>query len=256
MVEKRDDLELLTHYAATRDPGAREEIILRFVPLVHFVLGRLGISQSVSTDYEDAASQGLIGLIEAVDRFDPKFGTQFSTYATVRIRGKVLDHLRSMDWLSRGARQRYHILQDAVTKLWSSLGRAPTDEELAVHIKVDINQLHRTMIEGSRMIVSLDLLTQSADEDESLHEVLADQGQPTPAEVYEEDELHTSLLHALKSLSEREQLILSLYYYEELTFKEIGMVLDISESRVCQLHGRAIMNLRAYLKQISQEKYA
>ncbi len=256
MVDRRDDVDLIARYAATHEPALREEIIVRFIPLVHFVLGRLGISQGMSADYEDAASQGLIGLIEAVDRFDARFGTQFSTYATVRIRGKVLDHLRSMDWLSRGARQRFHAVQDAVTSLWGELGRAPTDDELAAHLQVDLNQLHRTMVEGSRMIVSLDMISHEGEDDDSLHEVLADNEHDTPAEQYEEEELHASLVQALAALSEREQQILSLYYYEELTFKEIGVVLDISESRVCQLHGRAIVNLRANLKQSSHETSA
>lgn len=256
MVDKRDDFDLITRYVAHHDPALREEIIVRFIPLVHFVLGRLGISQSMSADYEDAASQGLIGLIEALDRFDPKFGTQFSTYATVRIRGKILDHLRSMDWLSRGARQRIHAVQNAVTSLWGSLGRSPTDDELATHLQIDLNQLHRTMIEGSRMIVSLDMITQNNDEEESLHEVLTDHDQETPAEQYEEEELQARLVQALSTLSEREQQILSLYYYEELTFKEIGAVLEISESRVCQLHGRAIISLRANLKHSTHEASA
>jgi RNA polymerase sigma factor for flagellar operon FliA len=250
---KHDDAELIAQYLSTHDPQLREEIILRYVPLVHFVLGRLGISQSAGADYEDGVSQGLLGLIEAVDRYDPGFGTQFSTYATLRIRGKVIDHLRSLDWLSRGARQRARLVEEGIAYLCEKLHRMPSDDEIANHLNIDLSKVHQALVDGSRMIVSLDaVVITEGDEDASLHELLSDEDQPDPSEVIEEDELKLHLERALRSLPERERIILSLYYYEELTFKEIGAILDISESRVCQLHGRTMMTLRAMLSKNEQ----
>jgi RNA polymerase sigma factor FliA len=248
MDSKRDDNELITQYVATHDPGLREEIILRYVPLVHYVLGRLGLSQSLGQDYEDAASQGLLGLIEAVDRFDPNYKTQFSTYATLRIRGNVIDYLRLHDWLSRSARQKTRLAQDAISVLWEKLERSPTDEELAAHMKVDIDKLRQILVDSSHVFVSLDsTVTAEGDDIVSLHELVIDESQLEPSAIFEEEEMKSILIEAIQSLPEREQLVLSLYYYENLTFKEVGAVLDVSESRVCQLHARTVMTLRGIL---------
>jgi RNA polymerase sigma factor for flagellar operon FliA len=254
MDSKRDDAEMITQYCTTRDPALREEIILRYVPLVHYVLGRLGISQTLGADYEDAASQGLLGLIEAVDRYNPAFGTQFSTYATLRIRGKAIDHLRSHDWLSRGARKRARQVQEGISTLWEKLERMPNDDELAEHLNLDISKVQQGLVDSSRMLVSLDTVIQANnDEENSLHELLPDETQPEPSEALEESELRAFLAQALRDLPRRDQLILSLYYYDELTFKEIGAVLEISESRVCQLHSRIMVTLQAMIKQHMQE---
>jgi len=251
-----EDTALLDGFLATRKPELREALILRYVPLVHFVLGRLGFSQDMGADYEDAASQGLLGLIEAVDRFDPGFGAQFSTYAILRVRGKVLDHLRAQDWLSRGARQRAQAVQRAITELWGVLQRAPSDQELAERLRYDPAQLHQALQDGSRMMISLDILADAdGDATGALYDVLPDETQPDPSAVFEAQEQKERLAIALRSLSEREQMVLGLYYHEELTFKEIGQVLSISESRVCQLHGRAVMSLRAALKQLDPQPF-
>jgi RNA polymerase sigma factor for flagellar operon FliA len=218
------------------------------VPLVHYVLGRLGIYQSLGPDYEDAASQGLLGLIEAVDRYDPTYGTQFSTYATLRIRGKAIDHLRSRDWLSRGARKRVRQVQDGISSLCVQLRRMPSEEELAESLNLELPKVQQALVDSSRMLVSLDAdIPSTNDEDTSLHDVLTDPAQVEPSKALEEEELKSYLATALRDLPKREQLILSLYYYDELTFKEIGEVLDISESRVCQLHSRIMVSLKAML---------
>jgi len=246
---RAEDEELLARFLATRAPDLREALILRYVPLVHFVLGRLGLTPSLATDYEDYASQGLMGLIDAVDRFNPSFGAQFSTYATQRVRGQIIDRLRAADWMSRTARRRTRDMQAAVNELWSRLQRDPTDDELAQHLNLDLAQLRQTLQDASRVMVSLDAA--SGDEpDASLHEVLADHEHAEnadPSETLADEELRGQLAAALHTLPKREQMMLSLYYVEELTLKEVGQVLELSESRVCQLHARAIMLLRAIM---------
>ncbi len=248
MVSKKEDAELIAQYITTRDPGLRDALVLRYVPLVYFVSGRLGISRSNVMDYEDLVSQGLIGLIEAVDRYDPGYGTQFSTYATLRIRGQMLDYLRAQDWLPRTARQRAQAVQQAVNDLWGISQRTPTNEEVAEHLGLPLPKVQQSFADASRVIVSLDsFINLSQEDDVSLHDVLADEGQSGPSQIFDEGELQARVMDTLKHLPEREQLVLSLYYYEELTLKEIGVVIGVSESRVCQLHARAVLNLRAML---------
>ncbi len=256
MRSEQEDADLIAKYLETRDPQLREQIVVRYVPLVHFVLGRLGFSQASTVDYEDVVSQGLLGLIEALDRYDPRYGTVYSTYATLRVRGKILDYLRNQDWLPRSVRQRAKAVQEAITRLWGELNREPTDEELAKYLNIEPEQLQEALSDSSQVFISLDMMAEDSgtDSDTSLYEVLADESQPNPSEIFEDKELQSRLVEALKQLPQREQLLLSLYYYEELTLKEIGAVLGVSESRVSQLHSRAIMNLRALLSGEDQKE--
>jgi len=252
METRQNEQALIAKYLETRDASVKEEIILRYIPLVHFVLGRLGISRSLGQDYEDAVSQGLLGLIEALDRYDPNHGTQFSTYATLRIRGNIIDQLRSHDWLPRGARQRARQVQDAIEVLWEQLQRVPTDEELAIYTKFELPKLKQALVDSSHLMISLDTqITTEGEEVSSLYEILADDKELQPADAFENQELKEFLIECLKQLPEREQLVLSLYYDQNLTFKELGKVLDVSESRICQLHARAIMTLRSRLKKLA-----
>jgi RNA polymerase sigma factor for flagellar operon FliA len=244
-----DAQKLVNSFLTSRDPGLREELVLRFVPLVHYVLGRLGFTQEMGSDYEDLISQGLLGLIEAVDHYNPSFGTQFRTYAVVRVRGKILDYLRTMDWLSRTERKRSRSVQKAIADFWLKNQRAPSDTEIAQLMDIDIDQVQKALVDSSRVIVSLDATRESDDEEEqSLHEMVPDEAQPDPAEVVFREETMSHLMQAIQGLDQREQLVLTLYYYEKLTFKEIGQVLELTESRVCQLHARAITVLRTTLK--------
>jgi RNA polymerase sigma factor for flagellar operon FliA len=246
MATKSEDQEIILQFFSTRDPALREKLVLRYVPLVHYALGRLGLSMATTPDYDDAVSQGLLALIDAVDRYNPSHGAQFSTYAILRVRGGVLDYLRSQDWLSRSARKRTRQLQNATNDMWQRLGRMPSENELAEQLGLSMTDLQRAMVDASTVMVSLDQMGEGGDDEEvTLHEVLADDKQLDPSSAFDEQELGVNLLSAIKSLPEREQLVLSLYYYEELTLKEIGEVLQVSESRVCQLHARAMMTLRA-----------
>ncbi len=223
---------------------------MRYVSLIHFVLGRLGFNPYGGIEYDDLASQGMLGLIEAVDHYDPKFGTRMSTYATLKIRSKVLDYLRDLDWLPRIARQKVRAMQGAMVELEHKLHRLPTDEELASQLNLGLDELAHIQMDSSRVVISLDETTNkmgNEDSDSSMHEWLTDEQQENPSDIYEEKDMQGNLVQAIKELPEREQLVLSLYYFDELTFKEIGKTLDISESRVCQIHGRAVISLQSLL---------
>jgi RNA polymerase sigma factor FliA len=248
MVMQIDTVEILDEFLTTRSPELRERLVLQSVPLVHYLLGRMGVTQDMSNDYEDLAHQGLMGLIEAVDHFDPSFNARFSTYASMRIRGKILDYLRASDWMPRAARKRTRLIQKTITTLWSENQHEPTEDEIAARLEIGVDEIQQGLADSNRVLVSLDMMMETGSEgDGSLHERLSDEKQADPADVLETENLIEEMSSALLNLSEREQLVLSLYYNEELTFKEIGKVMDISESRVCQLHARAIIALKAMM---------
>lgn len=249
MALQTEERVLIDQYLVSRSPEIRERLILQSVPLVHYILSRLGITQELGTEYEDLVHQGLLGLIDAVDRYNPVHGAQFSTYAGVRIRGKVLDYLRTSDWMSRSARQKSRLIQKTVGDLWALLQREPTEDEIAGHLGMEKSQVQKNLVELNMTFVSMDSVIEVDQEGENdLHEYLSDEKQPNPVTVLEENDLKSELIQGIQKLPEREQLILSLYYHDELTFKEIGLVLDLTESRVCQLHTRAILNLKAMVK--------
>jgi RNA polymerase sigma factor for flagellar operon FliA len=248
MVIQIETMEVLEEFLAIRSPELREKLVLQSVPLVHYLLARMGVTQDLSNDYEDLAHQGLMGLIEAVDHFDPKFNARFSTYASLRIRGKILDYLRASDWMPRAARKRTRLIQKTITTLWTENQREPTDTEIATRAGTDVGEIQQGLADLNRTLVSLDMMmADDSEEGGTLHERLGDEKQANPADVLEQEGLIEEMGSAIRDLSEREQLVLSLYYNEELTFKEIGKVLDITESRVCQLHARAISSLKAMM---------
>lgn len=251
-----EENQLLENYLQTRSPHLREALILQHVRLVHYVLARMGVNEYTHTDYEDLVSQGLLGLIEAVDNFNAVYSTRFSTYATHRIRGKILDHLRQQDWLSRSARKRARQVQNSVSELWHELGRAPNDAELAQRLDMSQSEVDQALVDASHVMVSLDApLATGDDEIGSLYESIEDDSQENPADHFDRQEAQAEMLEALKRMPERDRLILSLYYYEELTLSEIGEVIGVSESRVCQLHGRALLNLKGALS-VPEKKQA
>ncbi len=238
---------LIREYLATKDAKLREEVIVSLLPLIHFVLGRLGISRNTSQEYDDLAAQGVLGLIEAVDRFDDKYNTKLSTFATLKIRGKVLDTLREMDWLSRSSRQKVRALQQATHELETTLKRNPSDDEISNHMKIDTKEYRKIVGDASKSFLSLDeKIGDSNDETIDLRELITDKNQVDPSIEIEDRNSKEIIIQGIKSLSTKEQQVLSLYYYDELTLKEIGQVMGISESRVSQVHGKAIIKLKEY----------
>ncbi|MEX1022293.1 MAG: FliA/WhiG family RNA polymerase sigma factor [Dehalococcoidia bacterium] len=244
--QQRSNQALWQRYFDEQDPALREQLILQYAPLVKYVMGRLAISLPAILDYEDILSFGTIGLIEAVERFDHTKGVKFETYAISRIRGSIIDALRSLDRLPRSVRQKAREANEAILRLTNELGRDPTDEEVAAALNVEPGAYRKTQVESSWITVSLDTLGASdGEEDTGGPMAVADpDGQDFSVDM-ERQELIGDLASSIRDLPDREQLILSLYYKEELTMREVSEVLGISESRVCQLHARALSRLRS-----------
>ena len=245
-------------YSVSRTEELREEIILQYAPLVKYVMGRLAISLPAVLDYEDILSFGTIGLIEAVERFDYEKGLKFETYAIARIRGAIIDALRALDRLPRSVRQKAKDADKALVSLVEDLGRDPTDEEVAETMGLTIQAYRKHLIDASWVTVSLDTMGASNDGDEDSSGALgiADPDDEDFSVGMEQQELVGELAGAIRELPEREQLILSLYYKEELTMREVSKVLSISESRVCQLHARALTRLRGSISRMQEGRAA
>ncbi len=227
----------------------REAAIQQYAPLVKYVVGRLAIGLPAILDYEDILSYGTIGLIEALDRFDGSKGVKFETYAISRIRGAIIDALRALDRLPRSVRQKAKRLDAIHTAFVLEHGREPNDEEAAAAMGLTLDQYHTTLVDCSWVTVSLDgLLDRDQNDDGAAPtEMPADPNEEDFTRRLEKRQMLDALTGAIKLLPEREWLIVSLYYKDEMTMREIAQILDISESRVCQLHGRALGRLRSRL---------
>src|SRR5439155_20198786 len=233
------------------DRAARDELVVRYAPLVKYVIGRMAISLPAAMDSDDVLSAGTVGLLHAIDRFDPAQGVRFETYALQRIRGAIIDTIRSLSPLSRGAGRRARMLDETTAMLAQRLGRAPTQEELARELGVNQAELGRMLLESAHVIISLDGASSGGDDEgdvPSLRDLLHDPDEAGTDEVVEENELVERLSSAIDSLPPRDRLVLNLYYHEELTLKEISRVIEVSESRVSQIHTAAVMKLRGLLR--------
>ena len=233
------------------DRAARDELVVRYAPLVKYVIGRMAISLPAAMDSDDVLSAGTVGLLHAIDRFDPDQGVRFETYALQRIRGAIIDTIRSLSPLSRGAGRRARMLDETTAALAQRLGRVPTQEELARELGVDLQELGRMLLESAHVIVSLDGASAGGDDEgevQSLRDLLHDPDEAGTEAQVEEHELVNRLSSAIESLPPRDRLVLNLYYHEELTLKEISRVIEVSESRVSQIHTAAVMKLRALLR--------
>lgn len=236
-------------FCADRQPELRDALILQYAPLVKYVIGRMAVSLPGLLNHEDLLNYGTIGLIQAVDRFDPTQGVKFETYAIRRIRGSILDSIRSLHPLSRDANRRGREIEQAYDALILKLERIPLDKEVAEHLGLTLAQFHTMLVEASATIVSLDTPLGDGEGDRAaLVDQIADEGLPDPADVVDQQDLKRALVRALENLSERDRLVISLYYYEELTLREISEVLSVSTSRVSQLHAAAIFKLRGMLR--------
>lgn len=241
--------ELWNAYWDGRSHEAREAIILQYIPLVKYVVGRLAISLPHFLTSEDIVSYGVVGLIDAIERYEAGRNVKFSTYAIARIRGAIIDELRSLDWMPRQVRKQAREIEQAMSRLDQELGRPATERELARSMGLTVDKLQRALFDSSASTISLNRMVDAdSDHTSQVMPELADDKALDPLDYTERMELSRTLAVAISQLSLREQQVLSLYYADELNLREIGQVLSVSESRVCQLHTKAILRLRGILQ--------
>ncbi len=230
----------------------RERLILEHVGLVKYIVGRVAVRLPESVDREDLESAGLVGLIKAADRYEPGRGVKFSTYASSVIRGEVMELLRSRDWAPRSVRRRYRELEQAVGELQRQLGRQPTDEEICRRLRLSRSEYQELLsLTSSMAISSIEELMEGEETvqtDASARPIEPTRHGEDPADVIDREALHEMLAEAIDDLPERDRIVIGLYYQDDLTLREIGEVLDVTESRVCQIHTQAITRLRTSVK--------
>jgi RNA polymerase sigma factor for flagellar operon FliA len=244
--------DLWRRYKASGDERARERLVVAYSPLVKYVAGRMSSGLPAHVEEADLISYGLTGLISAIERFDLSREIKFETYAITRIRGAIIDELRTLDWVPRSVRARAREIERANMKLEARFQRAPTDEEMSSELSVTLEEFHDALLSISNStIVALDELwnvSDSTGDSVSLLDTLPDRGAPDPQTAVDQSELRDRIADAIAALPEREKLVVALYYYENLTLREIGEVLGVTESRVSQLHTKAVLRLRSKLQ--------
>ena len=242
-IDEKTSQQLWKQYSEEKESAIRETLIIENAHLIKYVAGRLNIYLGANIEYDDLVSFGVFGLIDAIDKFDPGKGVKFETYASLRIRGAIIDNIRELDWVPRSYRQKGKELENLYTELENELGRAATDSEAAEKMGVSIEEFGKFVNEAS--ITSLASLEEIMDQNYDLGDLpwLEDIGE-NPAAQAEISEMKDALSMEIEKLSEKEKMVITLYYYEELTLKEISGVMGVSESRISQLHTKALAKLR------------
>lgn len=247
--------ELWEEYRKTSDPKIREQFVKQYAPLVKYVAGKVMAGMPQNIEFEDLVSYGTFGLLDAIEKFDTTRDIKFKTYAITRIRGAIYDELRSMDWVPRSIRQKAKEIESAIVKLETKFGRAPQEDEIAKEMGIDADEFHQTLMKlSATSLVSINepvFLNDDSDK-VSIIETIESPDSLKPDQIIEKEEVKGIIVKAIEDLPEKEKKVLILYYYEDLTLKEIGEVLNVTESRVSQLHTKAIFRLRAKLNQIRE----
>ncbi|MBU1670953.1 MAG: RNA polymerase sigma factor WhiG [Actinobacteria bacterium] len=246
-----DTVALWAEYKRDPTPEAREKVILHYAPLVRYVAGRVSSGLPPSVEFGDLVSYGVFGLLDAIEKFDPERGIKFETYAIARIKGAIIDELRAEDWVPRSIRFKAREIERAYAALESELMRIPTDDEVARKLGITLDEYLGLLSKMSFVsLVALDeLWTVSGDKPDkiSLADTVEDVKVKDPSKSYEIEEMKDIIAEAINRLPERERIVVTLYYFEGLTMREIGEVLQVTESRVCQMHTKAILRLRGRL---------
>lgn len=254
-----DSRELWRRYKQHGDEYARERLVLNYAPLVKYVAGRMFNSLPAHVEESDLISFGLIGLVNAIERFDPDRSIKFETFAVPRVRGAIIDELRALDWVPRSIRARAREIERANAKLEHELHRAPTDAEIAAEMGISLDDFQDTLSHlASSSLVALDELWTVSDvsgDQVSLLDTIQDPSAIDPAKELDASEVKDWLADAIGRLPEREKLVVALYYYENLTLREIGDVLGVTESRVSQLHTKAVLRLKSRLQGIVSRRF-
>jgi RNA polymerase sigma factor for flagellar operon FliA len=247
--------ELWRKYRKSKDPGIRDHLVKKYAPLVKYVAGKVAIGMPHNVEFDDLVGYGVFGLFDAIEKFDPDKHVKFKTYAVTRIRGSIFDELRSIDWVPRSVRQKTREIEETITTLEAQLGRAASDQEIAdaLHISVEEFQELMMKISGTSIMSINDVWHGGDDTDKiSIVESIESPSSLNPDVIVEKDEIKKVIVAAINDLPEKEKKVLVLYYYEDLTLKEIGEVLSVTESRVSQLHTKAVMRLRARLMNLKK----
>ena len=249
--EQQKEDALWIKYRKTRDPKIREDFIKQYAPLVKYVAGKVAVGMPHNVEFDDLVGFGVFGLLDAIDKFDPDKNVKFKTYAVTRIRGAIFDELRSIDWVPRSVRQKTREVEDAIGSLEARLGRTASDQEIAKAMGLSEEDYLKTLqkISGTSML-SINEVWYSGDDNDrvSIGDSIESPASLNPEVIAERDEIRRVIVEAINELPEKEKKILVLYYFEDLTLKEIGQVLEVTESRVSQLHTKAIMRLRFRLR--------
>ena len=250
MEQKKED-ELWLQYRKTRDPKIRETFANQYAPLVKYVAGKVAVGMPHNVEFDDLVQFGVFGLLDAIDKYDPDKNVKFKTYAVTRIRGAIFDELRSIDWVPRSVRQKTREVEDTIGSLEARLGRTATDHEIAGAMGLSEEEYQKTMQKiSATSMLSINEVWYSGDENDkvSIGDSIESPASLNPEVIAERDEIRRVIVEAINELPDKEKKILVLYYFEDLTLKEIGQVLDVTESRVSQLHTKAIMRLRFKLR--------
>ncbi|MBE0450171.1 MAG: FliA/WhiG family RNA polymerase sigma factor [Clostridia bacterium] len=239
--------QLWINYKELNDKSAKDELIIHYVALVKIIAGRLYSSYNAHIEFDDLLSYGIIGLIDAIDKFDHKKQIKFETYANIRIRGAIIDQIRHMDWIPRSTRQKYKKIEEAIQKLQKIHGSEFTDEQIAKELNLTLDDYNRMLGEATTYsIVSLE----EKIEDNMSFDIASDTVEFQPEEKFVEKEVKKILATTIDKLPEKEMRVMQLYYYSEFTYKEIAEILSISESRVSQIHTKAISKLKIALNNL------
>ena len=251
----KPEKEIWRNYRDTGDQSIRDAIVKQYAPLVKYVAGKVSVGMPQSVDFDDLVGFGVFGLFDAIEKFDPDKHVKFKTYAVTRIRGAIFDELRSIDWVPRSVRQKTREIDETVQHLEARLGRSATDDEVAGEMGMSLEQYNQMMLKvsGTSMLSLNDVWYTGEDNDKiSIVESIEAPNSLRPDAIAEKDEMRRVIVEAINDLPEKEKKVLVLYYYEDLTLKEIGKVLDVTESRISQLHTKAISRLRGKLTNLKK----
>jgi len=246
----KSEEELWKIYRRAKDQKLRDFFVRQYAPLVKYVAGKIALGMPQNVEFDDLVGFGVFGLFDAIDKFDPSKHVKFKTYAVTRIRGAIFDELRAIDWVPRSVRQKSREVEEAIMSLESKLGRQVSDREVASEMGLSEDDYNDTMLKISgTSVLSLNDVWYTGDENDkvSIVESIESPAAMNPDNIVERDAIKKVIVEALSELPDKEKKVLVLYYYEDLTLKEIGKVLEVTESRVSQLHTKAILRLRARL---------
>ncbi len=245
--------KLWENYISSQEQNIRDYFVIKYAPLVKYVAGKVSMGMPQNIEFDDLVSYGVFGLLDAIGKFDPARGIKFKTYAMTRIRGAIFDELRSIDWIPRSIRQKAKQVELVISELENKLGRTVEDDEIAQEMGISSEEFQSLLnkLTGTSMLSLNDIWYMGDENDElSILETLEAPESMNPDILIEKEEIRDYIIDAIKKLPEKEKKVIVLYYYEDLTLKEIGEVLDVTESRVSQLHTKAIMRLRGRLGRI------